>query len=176
VVDSETGHERAPGETGLLEVRAPQLGSQADGGWLRTNDLAALDLDGFLWIRGRADDAIIRGGFKISAGHVAQILRRHPQIRDAAVVGVPDDRLGEVPIAVVEPALPAQPGIDVDALRVWSREYLAAYEVPADVLVVPALPRGAALKVDISSVRELVRARRSDPSPRRLGHEDRVTQ
>ena len=85
VIDADSGEPLPFGETGLLEVRAPQLGD----GWLRTNDLAELDADGFLWIRGRADDAIIRGGLKISAGHVADILRRHPQIRDAVVLGVP---------------------------------------------------------------------------------------
>lgn len=153
VIDADSGEPLPFGETGLLEVRAPQLGD----GWLRTNDLAELDADGFLWIRGRADDAIIRGGFKISAGHVADILRRHPQIRDAVVLGVPDARLGEIPVAVVESASPGE--VDADELREFSRRHLSAYQVPAAVHVVDALPRGGALKVDLAAVRDLVRAR-----------------
>ncbi len=76
-----------------------------DGGreWIRTTDLARLDDDGFLYILGRADDAIIRGGFKIMAGKVADVLRPYPGVYDVIVLGRPDERLGEVPVAVVDP-------------------------------------------------------------------------
>ena len=87
----------APDEVGLLEVKASQLGD--DSGWMRTTDLARIDADGFLWILGRADQAIIRGGFKVRPDDVRAALEPHPAVRGAAVVGVADARLGAVPVA-----------------------------------------------------------------------------
>jgi len=76
IVDRETGAVLAAGTEGLLEVRSSQLGSAA--GWVRTTDLARLDEDGFLWITGRADSAIIRGGFKVHPDEVCRALEEHP--------------------------------------------------------------------------------------------------
>ena len=87
------------GQVGLLEVQADQL---ADAGWVRTTDLARLDEDGFLWIVGRADQTILRGGLKVQPDTVRSALERHPAVRAASVVGIDDDRLGQVPVAVVE--------------------------------------------------------------------------
>jgi acyl-CoA synthetase (AMP-forming)/AMP-acid ligase II len=81
IVDPEDGCELAAGVIGLLEVRSAQLGR--DAGWVRTTDLAELDADGFLWIRGRADNAIIRGGFKIAPTEVALVLEQHPAVHEA---------------------------------------------------------------------------------------------
>ena len=99
VVDAESGAPLAAGAEGLLEVKAAQLG---DGPWIRTTDLARIDDDGFVWILGRADETIIRGGFKVRPDDVRAALERHPSVRGAAVVGVPDARLGSVPVAAVE--------------------------------------------------------------------------
>ncbi|MCK9926451.1 acyl--CoA ligase [Frankia sp. Mgl5] len=151
VVDPDTGAPRGPDEPGLLEVRAAQLG--ADSGWTRTTDLARIDADGFLWILGRADQAIIRGGFKILPDDVRVALERDPRVRGAAVVGRPDARLGAVPVAAVEP----RPGVTVtaEALLAAAAGVLARYELPAQLRVVEALPRTPSGKVDLAAVREL---------------------
>ena len=90
----------APDEQGLLEVKPAQLGADAE--WMHTTDLARIDADGFLWILGRADQAIIRGGFKVMPDDVRSALEGHPAVQGAAVVGVSDERLGETPVAMVE--------------------------------------------------------------------------
>ena len=100
VVDEVDGRVLDADEVGLLEVKAGQLGG--DGGWIRTTDLARIDGDGFLWILGRADQAIIRGGFKVRPDDVRAALESHPGVRGAAVIGVADERLGAVPVAAVE--------------------------------------------------------------------------
>ena len=99
VVDDD-GAPLGPDQAGLLEVKPGQLGPAAD--WMRTTDMARIDADGFLWILGRADQAIIRGGFKVMPDDVRTALESHPAVRGAAVVGRPDDRLGETPVAMVE--------------------------------------------------------------------------
>ncbi|MDT0488455.1 AMP-binding enzyme, partial [Streptomyces doebereineriae] len=100
----------------------------------------------FLYIDGRADDVIVRGGFKVAPETVVRALRTHPAVADAAVAPIPDRRLGQIPVAAVE----LRPGAEIDgeALRQHCRTVLTPYEVPAQVFVVDALPRGAALKVD----------------------------
>ncbi|MGH3677668.1 MAG: class I adenylate-forming enzyme family protein, partial [Mycobacterium sp.] len=89
-----------PDQPGLLEVKPGQLGPSAD--WIRTTDIARIDTDGFLWILGRADQAIIRGGFKVMPDDVRSALEDHPAVQGAAVVGRSDGRLGETPVAMVE--------------------------------------------------------------------------
>jgi long-chain acyl-CoA synthetase len=131
-------------ESGRLQVATLQAGGA--GHWITTSDLAHLDADGFLYIDGRADDVIVRGGFKVSPETVVRALRSHPAVADAAVAPVPDQRLGQIPVAAVE----LRPGAvtNGDALREHCRATLTPYEVPARVFVVDELPRGAALKVD----------------------------
>jgi long-chain acyl-CoA synthetase len=131
-------------ESGRLQVATLQAGGAGD--WITTSDLAHLDADGFLYIDGRADDVIVRGGFKVSPETVVRALRAHPAVADAAVAPVSDQRLGQIPVAAVE----LRPGADTDgeALREHCRATLTPYEVPARVFVVDELPRGAALKVD----------------------------
>jgi acyl-CoA synthetase (AMP-forming)/AMP-acid ligase II len=143
VVD-EDGAVLGVNEEGRLQVATLQAGRS--GNWITTSDLAHLDEDGFLYIDGRADDVIVRGGFKVSPETVVRALRAHPAVADAAVAPVPDQRLGQIPVAAVE----LRPGAatDGDALREHCRATLTPYEVPARVFVVDELPRGAALKVD----------------------------
>jgi long-chain acyl-CoA synthetase len=156
IVDEETGVVAAAGETGLLEVKAAQLGPRGRD-WVRTTDRAYIDESGFLWIVGRADDVIIRGGFKVSTGTVAEALKQHPAVQDAGVVGIDDPRLGQVPVAVVElrPGANAEP----EDIRSFARERLAPYQVPVDVYITDALPRTPALKVSGPGVRALVEER-----------------
>jgi acyl-CoA synthetase (AMP-forming)/AMP-acid ligase II len=147
VVD-EDGAALGPDEPGILEVKPGQLGPSAD--WLRTTDLARIDADGFVWILGRADQAIIRGGFKVMPDDVRAALEAHPAVQSAAVVGRPDDRLGETPVAMVELRQP----IDGDALREFLRNRLARYEVPTDIAVVEQIPRTPSGKPDLGAVRK----------------------
>jgi acyl-CoA synthetase (AMP-forming)/AMP-acid ligase II len=113
--------------------------------FLRTGDIGRLDEDGFLWIEGRASDMINRGGLKVFPDEVEEVLRRHPTVHDAAVAGVPDPRLGEVPYAWVVPETDGV--IDADALAAWCRAELAPYKVPVSFSEVAALPRSEVGKV-----------------------------
>jgi acyl-CoA synthetase (AMP-forming)/AMP-acid ligase II len=135
------------GAQGQIEVRT------RGGEWVRTTDLGRLDEDGFLYVDGRADDAIIRGGFKISPADVVDALRSHPAVRDAGVTGLPDARLGAVPVAAVELAAGAE--VEPDELLVFLRQRLTRYQVPARLLVVDELPRTPSLKVSQPALREL---------------------
>jgi acyl-CoA synthetase (AMP-forming)/AMP-acid ligase II len=148
VVDPETDAPRPTGEVGLLEVEAAQL---AEEGWIRTTDLARIDDDGFVWILGRADQTIMRGGFKVQPDVVSSALERHPQVRGASVFGVDDDRLGQVPVAVVE--LRTGSTLTADDLVAHLEPQLARYELPAHILIVDALPRTASAKVDLAATR-----------------------
>jgi acyl-CoA synthetase (AMP-forming)/AMP-acid ligase II len=120
---------------------------------MRTADLARIDADGFLYIVGRADQTIVRGGFKIHPEHVKAVLERHPAVSAAAVLGVPDARLGAVPVAVVEP-LPGR-ALDRETLLAHAGGHLARYELPVRVRFVDSLPRTVSGKVDLSAARAL---------------------
>lgn len=151
VVDRDTGMEMGPARVGLLEVRSPQLGSET---WVRTSDLAEIDDDGFLYIRGRADDAIIRGGFKILPGDVAKVLLEHPAIAEASVVGIPDARLGAVPVAAVE-VRQGEPVPSEAELIAHVRSRMIAYQVPVQIKFVDRLPRTPSMKISQPDVRAL---------------------
>jgi long-chain acyl-CoA synthetase len=150
VVDPESGAVRPVGDAGLLEVRGPQL---ARDGWLRTTDLARIDEDGFIWIEGRADDVINRGGFKVGTNAVADALRRHPAISDACVVGVPDERLGQVPVAAVE--LTEGASLSEDELASWAEGQLTGYQRPVRYRILAELPRTPSMKVSQPLVKRL---------------------
>lgn len=149
-VVGDDGTPLGPGEDGLLEVKPGQLGPSAD--WMRTTDIARIDGDGFLWILGRADQAIIRGGFKVMPDDVRAALEGHPAVRGAAVVGRHDDRLGEAPVAMVE--LREAASADAAALVEFLRARLARYEIPTDIAIVDQIPRTPSGKPDLGAVRE----------------------
>jgi long-chain acyl-CoA synthetase len=139
-----------PGETGRVEVRAERIGPQ----WLRTSDYGRLDAEGFLFLGGRSDGAINRGGFKVLPETVAAVLRSHPSVYDAAVIGRPDARLGAVPVAFVE----LRPGADIPAagtLLEHARSRLVAYQVPEQVHVLERLPRTSTLKISIADLQRM---------------------
>jgi long-chain acyl-CoA synthetase len=123
-------------ETGELEVCVR-------GEWHRTGDIARIDEDGFVWIEGRVSDMVNRGGLKVHPGEVEEVLRLSPAVADAAVVGAPDDRLGEVPVAFV---VERSPVADAD-LEALCREHLAPYKVPVRFERVDVLPRNEVGKV-----------------------------
>lgn len=161
------GAEAPCGEPGELWVRTPALASgYADGaglgerlspdGWFRTGDIGRVDADGFLWIDGRASDMINRGGLKVFPAEVAEVLRLAPGVADAAVVGLPDARLGEVPWAFV---VPRDGGVDAAALDAWCRTHLAPFKAPVRYVTVDALPRNEAGKVLTTELAALGRDR-----------------
>jgi acyl-CoA synthetase (AMP-forming)/AMP-acid ligase II len=147
VVDADTGAELPTGTPGRLEVRG------RDTDWVRTTDIARIDADGFLWIDGRSDDAIVRGGFKVFPGEIVDVLRAHPAVRDAGVTGIDDERLGAVPVAAVE--LRDGATVTGEELENHVRQQLASYKVPTEVRVVDSLPRTPSMKVSQPELREL---------------------
>jgi acyl-CoA synthetase (AMP-forming)/AMP-acid ligase II len=151
IVDPDTGEPLGVDAEGLLEVRAAQL---AEPGWVRTTDLARIDADGFVFILGRADQAIIRGGFKVRPDDVRTELERHPAVQSASVVGIEDRRLGAVPVAAVELRAGAD-AVTADELLAHVAARLAGYEVPTELRIVDALPRTESAKVDLTAVRAL---------------------
>lgn len=154
VVNAETGEPVALGESGLLELRAKHLGDGKN--WMRTNDIARMNEDQFLWILGRADNAIIRGGFKIIPDDVVRAIESHPAVREASVVALPDARLGEVPAAAY--LVKSGQTLDAEALRVFLRERLTPYQVPARLLQLEELPRTPSMKVSQPELKKLFEA------------------
>jgi long-chain acyl-CoA synthetase len=147
-----------PGADGELCVRSPYMMQgyvapetatrlTADG-FLRTGDIGHVDADGFVWLSGRVSDLIIRGGMKVFPGDVEEVLLAHAGVRDAAVVGLPDDRLGEVPWAfvVLDPANPPVESLAA-TLEAHCRADLAAYKVPVRFVILAELPRNDVGKV-----------------------------
>jgi long-chain acyl-CoA synthetase len=114
-------------------------------GWLSTGDVGRLDEDGYLYLVDRKKELVIRGGYNVYPREVEEVLYAHPDVLEAAVVGVPDERLGEEVAAVVV----ARPGasLDVDALRAWAKERVAAYKYPRLIAVVDELPKGPTGKI-----------------------------
>jgi long-chain acyl-CoA synthetase len=147
-VVADDGTPLGPDEVGLLEVKPGQLGPSAQ--WMRTTDMARIDADGFLWIVGRADQAIIRGGFKVMPDDVRTALESHPAVAGAAVTGRSDTRLGETPVAMVELRKPAS--TTADALVAYLRERLARYEIPTEIAIVDAIPRTPSGKADLGAI------------------------
>jgi acyl-CoA synthetase (AMP-forming)/AMP-acid ligase II len=148
VVD-DGGATLGPDRVGLLEVKPGQLGPSAK--WMRTTDLARIDADGFVWIVGRADQAIIRGGFKVMPDEVRVALESHPGVAGAAVVGRSDERLGETPVAMVQLRESASAG--ADALVEYLRTRLARYEIPTEIAIVETIPRTPSGKADLDAIR-----------------------
>jgi long-chain acyl-CoA synthetase len=115
-----------------------------DDGWFHTGDLGWFDDDGFLWLDGRVSDMINRGGLKVFPGIVEDVLVAADGVREAAVVGIPDERLGEVPWAFVARTDEA---VSEDDLIAWCRDRLTPYRVPARIIFVDKLPRNDVGKV-----------------------------
>lgn len=125
-------------------------------GWHHTGDLGRLDAEGHLWVTGRRIDRIVSGGVTVDAREVEEALRTHPAVRDAGVVGVPDEEWGERVGAWVEPA---DLGPDVATLDAWLRQRLAPAKLPRVWHVAPGLPRNANGKLDRKAVREVLATR-----------------
>jgi fatty-acyl-CoA synthase len=173
VVHPDSGVAVPRGEVGELEVRGPNVmagyhdlpqdtaaalrpgdpGDPGDPGhWLRTGDLVTMDERGYLRISGRLKEMIVSGGENIFPVEIEQALLEHPDVAEAAVVGVADDRWGEAAVAVVVPA--AQRSVDPAELEAFLRARLAAFKVPRRWVVRDDLPRTASGKVQKHLVRD----------------------
>jgi malonyl-CoA/methylmalonyl-CoA synthetase len=140
------------GTAGEIEVRGPNVFSgyldrpeataeAFDGEWFRTGDLGEVDADGYLHIVGRSKELIISGGFNVFPREVEDVLRNHPGVVDACVVGVPDHEWGERVTAFVVGAA------SDDELRAWSTEHLVAYKRPRRWERIDDVPRNSMGKV-----------------------------
>jgi HIP---CoA ligase len=156
IVDGD-GQDVPPGASGEIMLRGGSVMSHylddpaataealsADG-WLRTGDLGMVDSGGCLHIVGRAKDMFIVGGFNAYPAEIENALMRHPDIGQAAVIGIPDERLGEVGMAYVT-LHPGAATTDSDIIA-WARDQMANYKVPRVVRVIDALPLNATGKV-----------------------------
>lgn len=165
VVDpDEPTNDVAPGERGELIVRGPQVFSGYYGkpeetekvfvdGWFRTGDIVTVDEGGFVRIVDRIKELIITGGFNVAPTEVEIALRQHPQVEDAAVVGLPSTQSGEEVVAaiVLAPGI-AQP--DIEGIREFARGILTPYKVPRRIFVVDELPKSLIGKVLRRQVRD----------------------
>lgn len=139
---------------GYLDNPAATAAAFDADGWLRTGDVAARDGDGYYRIIDRIKDMFISGGENVYPAEVEKVLITHPDIADAAVVGVADARWGEVGVAFVIPRAGAE--LDTAALGPWLRQRLAAYKIPRDWQIVTEFPRTAAGKVRKPDLRALL--------------------
>jgi acyl-coenzyme A synthetase/AMP-(fatty) acid ligase len=138
--------------TAARKIDPAFLDRLSDDGWFHTGDLGWFDDDGFLWLDGRVSDMINRGGLKVFPGTVEDVLMAADCVREAAVVGIPDERLGEVPWAFVARTDDA---LSADDLMAWCRERLTPYRVPVRIVFVDALPRndvGKVVKRDLAAL------------------------
>lgn len=149
-VDPETGAELPAGQEGLLEVVAPRIGDH----WIKTTDIGLIDVDGFLYLRGRSDGAIVRGGFKLLPEVIERALCLHPAVVEAAVVGVADKRLGQVPAAAIK-IKKGQARPEIAELDKHLREHVYATHIPTMWEFVEAIPKNKSLKTDAAAVREI---------------------
>ncbi|KKD06663.1 class I adenylate-forming enzyme family protein [Streptomyces sp. WM6386] len=164
-VRDENGAPLPPGEPGALWVRGDQVsgeylgvsGAREPGGWFHTRDRAYVDTDGYLFVLGRADDTIIRGGENIAPAEIEEVLRTHPAVADAAVTGLPDEEWGERIAAAVVPTAEIAPPTS-DELREHVRAVLRSSKTPDIVVLVPGLPYSDLGKLARRQVADTVRA------------------
>lgn len=155
-IRDDLGRKLPPGENGEICLRGPKVTrgywkdrekTQASffGDFFRTGDIGYLDEEGFLYLTDRKKDLIISGGENIASSEVERVLYLLPQIREAAVIGVPDERWGERPVAVV--VLNPGQSLDLEAMTRHCREHLAGFKVPKELIIRDQLPRNPSGKI-----------------------------
>lgn len=163
IIDPATGLDQPRGEEGELICAGPNVmqgylnkpddtGKALRNGWYHTGDLARSDENGFLTITGRLKEVVIRGGQNISPGEVEEALIEHPAVRDCAVVGVPHETLGEVPVAYV---VWESSAVETDAVLAHCRTLLAPYKLPHALRAIDTIPRTGSGKIIRFKLREL---------------------
>jgi len=163
IVD-ETGAEVEPGRSGEILVQGPNLFTQywedprataqaMRGGWYHTGDVGHVDEDGWLFVSDRLRDMLISGGENVYPAEVEGVLIEHPRLAEVAVVGRPDERLGEVGVAFVVPT-DMDEAPTLEELRSWAGDRLARFKHPRELVIVDELPRTALGKVTKHVLRE----------------------
>jgi long-chain acyl-CoA synthetase len=150
VIDQETNQELPPNTEGILEVISQRLEPK----WIRTSDIAVIDEDGFLFIKGRSDGAIMRGGFKVLPETIERALLTHPAVSEASVVGIPDRRVGKVPAAAIQ----FTPGVTVpswEELEAHLRKQVLSTHIPVQWKLVNEMPKNPSMKIDRPAVARL---------------------
>jgi fatty-acyl-CoA synthase len=148
-VDPATGQDVPVGETGELLISGPHVctgywrnpeatAKSIVDGWFHTGDMARMDADGFYTIAGRFKDMIISGGENVYAAEVEAVFREHPAVAEAALIGQPDEKWGEVGLMVV--VLQKGQSATEEELRAFCGERLARYKIPKRVVFTDALP------------------------------------
>jgi long-chain acyl-CoA synthetase len=171
IVDDQGG-DVAAGESGELLMRGDLLMSGYFGdpeltasvlrdGWLHTGDLARRDATGLCWIIGRVKNIVIRGGYNISPEEIAEVLQRHPRVREAIAFGMPDPVWGETVAALVV----VESNLDAEQLRAHCAARLEAWKVPTRIEIVDGLPRGRSGKVMIEAARDMLGSAASATNP-----------
>ncbi|NMH96253.1 long-chain-fatty-acid--CoA ligase [Pseudonocardia acidicola] len=156
VVDDEM-NDVPRGEVGEIVYRGPlvmtgywnrpaETAEAFTGGWFHSGDLVRQDSDGYYYVVDRKKDMIISGGENIYCAEVENVLAGHPQVADVALIGVPDPKWGETPLAIIVAADPADPPT-MAVIEAYCREHLASYKRPREIAIVEALPRNASGKV-----------------------------
>jgi fatty-acyl-CoA synthase len=170
-IRDEAGRALPPGESGEICLRGPKVTSgywkdpdktraSFFGDWLRSGDVGHMDREGFLYLSDRKKDMIISGGENIASSEVERVVYELPQVQDAAVIGVADERWGERPVAVVVP----KPGISLtlEALQLHCRTKLAGFKIPRELILRTELPRNPSGKILKRALREeIARAAKS---------------
>ena len=165
-IQDEQGEELSRGEIGEICVVGPAVfagyynNPEANekafrNGWFRTGDHGHMDSEGFVYITGRASDMYISGGSNISLREIEEKLMQHPDVRECAVVGMPDLKWGEVGAL----ALVAEPGFDEDEFTVWMGDKIASYKRPRRIELFDALPTSGYGKVTKNLARAAILAR-----------------
>jgi fatty-acyl-CoA synthase/long-chain acyl-CoA synthetase len=153
-----------PGEVGEIVYRSPMVMKEYwndpeataeafAGGWFHSGDLVRQDDEGYLYVVDRKKDMIISGGENIYCAEVEDVLAAHPKVGEVALIGVPDARFGEAPLAVLAPRDPADPPTP-EELSAWCRDRLARYKHPREYSIVAALPRNPSGKVLKTALRQ----------------------
>ncbi|GAA2430494.1 fatty-acid--CoA ligase FadD5 [Actinomadura vinacea] len=160
------------GEVGEIVYRGPSIMSgywnkpaetaaAFTGGWFHSGDLVRQDEDGYIYVVDRLKDMIISGGENIYSAEVEEAVAAHPKVAEVAVVGMPHERWGETPLAVVVPAAASDPPTAEEMER-WCKSRLASYKVPRHLAVVAELPRNVSGKVRKNELRESARSLAGD--------------
>jgi len=164
---TETGEPAQTGQAGEILQRGPSVSAGYwgnpeatvalhEGPWIRTGDIGSLDEDGYLSVLGRLKDLVITGGMNVYPAEVESVLTRHPQVADAAVVGVPHQIYGETVTAFVVPVNGCEPTLD--EIRAFCGDHLADYKLPRLLRLVPELPRTGSGKVRKNVLRDALSA------------------
>jgi long-chain acyl-CoA synthetase len=168
-VVADSGAEVPQGEVGEIAIRGdnvmkgywqlPEATADAidSAGWFKTGDLGRVDEDGYFFIVDRKKEMIIRGGFNVYPREIEEVLYEHPAVREAAVIGVPHDSLGEEVAAAV--SLKPRSDVTAEDLREYVKERVAAYKYPRRVWVLDDLPKGPTGKIQKRDLKPPTRTR-----------------